>query len=354
MGNTNMKEVNSDYSVTKSFFDGRNILHIDMDVAQQVWRKFKDNVLKGTPRGGFTLMLDNPQWKQDAGGLDAVDFYFRPDDDKPGWFVTDLQHSGIFGNVEDVLSDAFREKHIQVSRLASYEGNPDGDPIYPNEIEHGYGEPLAGGTDVMRRLQNQLLHEQGTDDLMRPESPRLAQRVAARFANRPSMQRVADAWWGAPPPEPTPYEAFISYMDANAVRFPKGMAGWWLPAHNMGFKMIHSGKVIVSRYQILPTISGATVYMPGDSKIVISPMWWRSEKWPSVYEPSINLAQKFLALAIHEPTIPNTVKEELHGLENKFGISIPPEMVTRLSMNATRNAISRWGAPRIRNTAIPI
>lgn len=60
------------------------------------------------------------------------------------------------------------------TRLAgdAYLGNPDGQSIYENSIDHGYREPLAGGTDVMRKLQNQLLHEQGREQ--RPESPRLA------------------------------------------------------------------------------------------------------------------------------------------------------------------------------------
>lgn len=40
--------------------------------------------------------------------------------------------------------------------------------IYPNKIDHGYGEPLSGGTDVMRKVQNQLRHEQGLPT--RPES----------------------------------------------------------------------------------------------------------------------------------------------------------------------------------------
>ena len=58
---------------------------------------------------------------------------------------------------------------------ASYSGNPGGVPIYPNEIDHGVTtEPLAGGTDIMRRLQNNLLIEQGNTDLVRPESPKAA------------------------------------------------------------------------------------------------------------------------------------------------------------------------------------
>lgn len=65
-------------------------------------------------------------------------------------------------------------KDLFSNRLAgdAYTGNPDGQGIYPNEIDHGYTEPLAGGTDVMRRLQNQFRHEQGREQ--RPESPRLA------------------------------------------------------------------------------------------------------------------------------------------------------------------------------------
>lgn len=65
----------------------------------------------------------------------------------------------------------------------AYKGNPNGQAIYPNEIDHGYGEPLAGGTDVMRRLQNQFLHEQGRDP--RPESPKVAAESPVR--RRPGL-----------------------------------------------------------------------------------------------------------------------------------------------------------------------
>jgi hypothetical protein len=45
--------------------------------------------------------------------------------------------------------------------IASYDGNADGNAIYDHEIDHGYEQPLAGGTDVMKRLQNQFRKEQG-------------------------------------------------------------------------------------------------------------------------------------------------------------------------------------------------
>ena len=72
---------------------------------------------------------------------------------------------------------------VATVRQAGYKGNPDGKDIYPNEIGHGYGEPLAGGTDVMRRLQNQLIHEQGDVVPQRPESSRLASGMNVR--NKP-------------------------------------------------------------------------------------------------------------------------------------------------------------------------
>ena len=69
-------------------------------------------------------------------------------------------------------------------RAAGYKGNPDGQDIYQNEVGHGYGEPLAGGSDIMRQTQNRLLYEQGRPQ--RPDSPRVAgaERVAARWTQR--------------------------------------------------------------------------------------------------------------------------------------------------------------------------
>jgi len=62
---------------------------------------------------------------------------------------------------------------------AGYEGNPDGEDIYPNKVDHGYSQPLSGGWDIMKRLQDRLLHEQGSP--MREPNPRLASKVASRW-----------------------------------------------------------------------------------------------------------------------------------------------------------------------------
>lgn len=66
-----------------------------------------------------------------------------------------------------------------------YAGNADGQPIYDHEINHGYDQPLAGGTDVMRRLQNQYRKEQGRPERPpNPEIPKMAARVAMRHLKK--------------------------------------------------------------------------------------------------------------------------------------------------------------------------
>lgn len=89
-----------------------------------------------------------------------------------------------------------REAAAELAALyleSSYEGNPGGEPIYPNEIDHGYDQPLAGGTDVMKRLQNQYLHEQGDVVPQRDTNPKVAQ---SSVDNAPltDAQKLAKSW----------------------------------------------------------------------------------------------------------------------------------------------------------------
>jgi hypothetical protein len=46
--------------------------------------------------------------------------------------------------------------------------DPETTDIYPHKMDHGWVEPLAGGSDIMRRVQNQFRHEQGLPT--RPDS----------------------------------------------------------------------------------------------------------------------------------------------------------------------------------------
>lgn len=77
---------------------------------------------------------------------------------------------------------------MKPSRLAAadsrYKGNPDGKPVYNHVVDHGVDQPLSGGFDVMKQLQNEYLKEQGRPE--RENTPRLA-----RFlANTPDHQTV--------------------------------------------------------------------------------------------------------------------------------------------------------------------
>lgn len=55
---------------------------------------------------------------------------------------------------------------------SAYSGNPDGQPIYDVEIDHGEYQALSGGHDIMKRLQDQYRIEQGNEP--RDPNPRLA------------------------------------------------------------------------------------------------------------------------------------------------------------------------------------
>lgn len=367
------------------------------------------------------------------------------------------------------------EKDAKVSRvarafMATYKGNPDGKPIYPNTIDHGYGEPLSGGTDVMRRLQNQLLHEQGSDDQKRPESPRLASVVKVAEAydclqdyragglyregykkrskdNEDDNFRTAAAtlkgidlyvdatsakdiqrkfrdtlMMGTPRggftiildnpkaksdddqtvdiyfrPEGegfqahlaghafgdvkgilmdalrqaaipvtrtafvagTPIGDFIGFMDENAVRFTTGPTGWWLPAHNMAVRLTRQNLVVVLKYQVLPNASAPTpAYSPGGGwkgpLLHLAPMWWKHPRFGGNYPPTADLAQRLVGLMAHEPTITNTVKDEMQWVNDMFDTTVPPGIVTRLSMGGVKNAIIRWAATKIRHVTVPL
>jgi len=97
----------------------------------------------------------------------------------------DRSRWGPFTSLGEAVKEVEKRSRKRVKiKKASYSGNPDGNRIYPGEeFDHGYGEPLAGGTDVMRQLQNRLRKEQGREP--RPDSPKVgAERVAERYLRR--------------------------------------------------------------------------------------------------------------------------------------------------------------------------
>jgi len=215
-------------------------------------------------------------------------------------------------------------------KVASYKGNPDGKPIYPNEIQHGYGEPIAGGTDVMRRLQNQLLVEQGNTDQVRPTNPQM--KAASDFESGESQD----------------------FLNSNMVRLgAKGIA-WWLPAHNFGISMTASGKLEVWTFTIVPELAPRKLYETPDSilgeGIIINPHWNSTSK---EYPATVPIAEKLLKAAQQRPTIEATTTAELRWYEQIFHLALPLPQKMKLTQQALRLAARRWGA-KPQNTFVSI
>lgn len=236
-----------------------------------------------------------------------------------------------------VIRKMKHRKQLEIE--ATYRGNPGGDPIYPHDIDHGYGEPLAGGTDVMRRLQNNLLHEQGTDDLMRPTSPRLARNIWDAEDDEGENVR-----------ELSPYAQCMEYLNKNAVKFPK-KHGWWLPAHNLGINSALGG-INLWVFTILPMFPSKHAYLPANAEhgagIVIHPSWTSPVNLRETYDETVETAQFLVDLAEKHPTVGETVKDELKWIETHFHIDIPSSIVAKLIQEASKVAARRWGTNRMR------
>jgi hypothetical protein len=91
---------------------------------------------------------------------------------------------------EDGMQVVAKSSRQVVARFLKASVDPpykqDNKPIYPKPIDHGYNQPLSGGWDIMKRLQDQLVQEQGRPDWDRPDNPRLGmmvRRVVARHLN---------------------------------------------------------------------------------------------------------------------------------------------------------------------------
>ncbi len=97
---------------------------------------------------------------------------------------------------------------------ASYTGNPDGQPIYPVEIDHGYDQPLSGGTDIMKRVVDQFREEQGSEP--REKNPRLA-------SLKIKQKTFSDGVYTHK--EKGQFEVFDGSKKLGELW--KGMDGWW-------------------------------------------------------------------------------------------------------------------------------
>jgi hypothetical protein len=129
-----------------------------------------------------------------------------------------------------------------------YEGNPDGKPIYPNKVEHGYDQPLAGGTDVMKRLQDRLLIEQGKQP--REPNPRLASNADwQNLIEHPRASPVEPGVPGLVPPQ-----RLLGQADPEAA----GTFWWCDQAHAEAWR----NKYHHDRFLMTPNGGGPFILVP--------------------------------------------------------------------------------------------
>jgi len=118
----------------------------------------------------------------------GVQYSIVPDGDGyRAWFQDTRGRSwNLTGNNPSASpEDAFKivQRHA-VRRKEGAATGPSTTEVFEKKIDHGYEQPIAGGTDIMKRLQDKFLIEQGRQP--REPNPRLAfcQAVQRALVNR--------------------------------------------------------------------------------------------------------------------------------------------------------------------------
>jgi hypothetical protein len=168
--------------------------------------------------------------------------------------------------------------------------------------------------------------------------------------------------------EVSPYDLMQTWLDGNLTRFPKDRQGaWWDPPHNY---CINSALMGLNTWQfhILPRMRQPLHYPPslGMSKeetdnlqpdgIIIDPGWWPTTSSDptngDTVDHSVKVAEILAKFAKGQPSVQQTVKNELTWLEGKYKVMIPPAIEASLIKDALKVATRRWGVNRLRTKKI--
>lgn len=147
-------------------------------------------------------------------------------------------------------------------------------------------------------------------------------------------------------------------LDKDAVK-DKKRSHWWVPPHNF---MINRAMMEWNFwvFTILPFFPDKRAYRPAKNGkpegIVIHPIWDSVREMRGIRMLTVPLAEKLIAHAKGLPTVHDTVKEELRWIEEKFSISIPSGIVSRLVTEAPKIAARRMSVDRLRvkSTLVPL
>jgi curved DNA-binding protein CbpA len=147
-------------------------------------------------------------------------------------------------------------------------------------------------------------------------------------------------------------------LDKEGVK-DKKKNHWWVPPHNF---MINRAMMEWNfwSFTILPFFPDKRSYRPAKNGkpegIVIHPIWDSVRELRGLRMLTVPLAEKLIAHAKGQPTVHDTVKEELHWIEEKFSISIPEAIKARLVTEAPKIAARRMSVDRLRvkSTLVPL
>jgi len=162
-------------------------------------------VREWTDDGKPVIIAWNPEgrpWSHASVIFDVTDDIVKvmdPNIPDPSISVREISHAEFYKTWNEPMGDSMvvrrpalmvevevggdgRQVRASAKTSAGYHDPELGD-VYPNEIDHGYERPIAGGSDVMQKLQKEFLIEQGEAPL--PES---AKRVASSLIQPLSLQ----------------------------------------------------------------------------------------------------------------------------------------------------------------------
>ncbi len=133
--------------------------------------------------------------------------------------------------------------------------------------------------------------------------------------------------------------------------------GWWVPGHNYVVNWSLSG-LNTWRFTLLPMWAHKQAYRPADPKsgrpegIVIDPGWHPAEKSDPTHGDTVDdspeVALVLAAYAKKQPTVQETIRNELRWFESHFKVTIPPAIEAKFIKEGPKVAERRWGVDRLR------
>jgi hypothetical protein len=185
-----------------------------------------------------------------------------------------------------------------------------------------------------------------------------------------------DYWYGAAPldedyePAAEPEDewaqdkAGVEVLNQKLTKTKKGH-GWWKPPHNLLVNQALMG-INLWRFRLFSGYGGiARAFRKDKNALIIKPGWSSVDDGRRIGSMNASgftqidpeTAEKLVKLVAAQPTIEDTVREELAAIEKQFGIEIPSNVKAGLIGSAVKVAGQKWGlssSTRGKDRAVPL